>query len=90
MPLLKTRLVSRSGRARWVLIAAIIIGVGYFVFHGLFAARAPQYLTAKVARVTLESNVLATGTLQAIRQVDVGTRDRTGDLSESEARRSCP
>ena len=80
MPALNTRHVWRSGRARWVLIAAIMLGVGYFVFRGLLAAPAPQYLIAKAARVTLESNVLATGTLQAIRQVDVGTR-ATGQVT---------
>jgi hypothetical protein len=41
------------------LIAAITLGVGYFVFHRLFAAPAPQYLTAKVARGASESDVPA-------------------------------
>ena len=68
-----------EGRARWILIGAIVLGAGYFPFRWLSTPTAPQYLTAKAARVTLESDVLATGTLQAIRQVDVGTRV-TGQL----------
>ncbi len=51
----------------------------------LVAAPAPQYLTAKAARATLESTVLATGTLQAIRQLDVGTRV-TGQLKSLRAK----
>jgi len=74
-----------EGRARWIYIGAIVLGVGYFLFHWLFAQAAPQYLTAKVARATLESTVLATGTLQAIRQVDVGTRV-TGQLKSLKAK----
>jgi macrolide-specific efflux system membrane fusion protein len=69
-----------EGRARWILIGAIVLGVGYFLFCWLSTPPAPQYLTAKAARVTLESEALATGTLQPIRQVDVGTRV-TGQLT---------
>ena len=85
MPAIKTRLVWRCGRARWILIGAVVVAIGYFLFHWLFAQAAPQYLTAKVARATLESTVLATGTLQAIRQVDVGTRV-TGQLKSLKAK----
>ncbi len=85
MPALKTRLVWRSDRTRRVLIAAIILCVGYFCLRWLVAAPAPQYLTAKAARATLESTVLATGTLQAIRQLDVGTRV-TGQLKSLRAK----
>jgi macrolide-specific efflux system membrane fusion protein len=67
------------------LIGAVVVAIGYFLFHWLFAQAAPQYLTAKVARATLESTVLATGTLQAIRQVDVGTRV-TGQLKSLKAK----
>ncbi len=74
-----------KGRARWISIGAIVLGVGYFLFHWLFAQAAPQYLTAKVVRATLESTVLATGSLQAIRQVDVGTRV-TGQLKSLKAK----
>lgn len=39
-----------------------------------FAPGKPTYLTATVARGTLESTVMATGTLQASEQVDVGAQ----------------
>ncbi len=69
-----------KGRARWILLGAAVLIGGYFLSRWWFAQAAPNYLTAKVARTTLESDVLATGTLQAIRQVDVGTR-ATGQLT---------
>ena len=72
-------------RAGWILLGVAILVGGYFLSRWWFAQAAPQYLTAKVARATLESNVLATGTLQAIRQVDVGTR-ATGQLTSLKAR----
>jgi macrolide-specific efflux system membrane fusion protein len=70
---------SAKGRAGWILLGAAVLVGGYFLSRWLFAQATPRYLTARVARATLESDVLATGTLQAIRQVDVGTR-ATGQL----------
>jgi len=70
------------GRSAWRWISCLPWVVG----------RAPAAISDRQAvRSTLESNVLATGTLQAIRQVDVGTR-ATWQVTcpESEARRSCP
>jgi macrolide-specific efflux system membrane fusion protein len=68
-----------KGRARWIAVGAGLIGIGYLLYRLFLVPAAPQYLTAKAARTTLQSTVLATGTLQAIRQVDVGTRV-TGQL----------
>jgi macrolide-specific efflux system membrane fusion protein len=63
------------------LILAVVAALasGFVVVRRLSSTATPEYLTAKAMRVLLESNVLATGTLQAIRQVDVGTRV-TGQL----------
>lgn len=44
------------------------------VWHSLAQDKRPQYLTAKVERGDIESAVLATGTLQASRLVDVGAQ----------------
>ena len=66
-------------RAGWILLGVAVLIGGYFLSRWWFAQAAPHYLTAKVGRAVLESDVLATGTLQAIRQVDVGTR-ATGQL----------
>ncbi|MFY9831804.1 MAG: efflux RND transporter periplasmic adaptor subunit, partial [Methylocystis sp.] len=80
MAALKVFISWAKSRAGWVLLGAAILIGGYFLSRWWFAQAAPHYLTAKVARATLESDVLATGTLQAIRQVDVGTR-ATGQLT---------
>lgn len=62
-------------------IAGAIVGAGVLPLLLRFATGAAptQYLTEKAVRVDLETSVLATGALQAIRQVDVGTRV-TGQL----------
>jgi macrolide-specific efflux system membrane fusion protein len=44
------------------------------IFRGLNPAPAPSYLTARVQRGDLENAVLAVGSLQASRQVDVGAQ----------------
>jgi membrane fusion protein, macrolide-specific efflux system len=69
-------LVSRLGATKWrlILIAVAVVGVGYFAARFLLSSPPPQYLTAKVVRADIEDSILATGMLQAIRQVDVGTR----------------
>ena len=61
--------------------AIAVLGLaGAFLVARLVSAPAPiDYLTEKAARVDLETSVLATGALQAVRQVDVGTRV-TGQL----------
>jgi len=69
-----------ESRMSWSLLGASVLIGGYFFSRWWFAQATPHYLTAKVERAALESDVLATGTLQAIRQVDVGTR-ATGQLT---------
>lgn len=48
-----------------------LIGLALFFFG---RKDAPQYLSASVTRGPFESAVLATGTLQAYKQVDVGAQ----------------
>ncbi len=79
MPALKSFRPFAKSCARWIVIGGGIIGIGYLFYRLLLVPAAPQYLTAMAARTTLQSTVLATGVLQAIRQVDVGTRV-TGQL----------
>ncbi|SFK82748.1 efflux RND transporter periplasmic adaptor subunit [Methylocapsa palsarum] len=74
-----TGFLRAAARARWIVIGVICLAAGYFFLRWYSAPAPPHYLTAAAARLTLESSVLATGTLQAIRQVDVGTR-ATGQL----------
>jgi membrane fusion protein, macrolide-specific efflux system len=55
------------------------LAVVYLLVRLLAASPVPQYKTVTVARADLEDTILATGILQPIRQVDVGTRV-TGQL----------
>jgi len=67
------------GRARLAAIAICVPVAGALALHFISVAPPPRYTTTKILRADIESSVLATGTLQAIRQVDVGTRV-TGQL----------
>lgn len=56
-------------------IAAVLIGSGWWVRQHYFTPPpAPQVITAPVTRQDLEDTVLATGSIQAIQQVDVGAQ----------------
>ncbi len=74
-----TGLVSWRRSTLLLVLAAVLIGV-YLGRERLVHSPAPKHLTARAARADLESVVLATGTLQPIRQVDVGTR-ATGQVT---------
>jgi macrolide-specific efflux system membrane fusion protein len=64
---------------RYAALASLGLAAAVLVMK-IVAAPAPiDYLTERAARVDLETSVLATGVLQAVRQVDVGTRV-TGQL----------
>lgn len=66
-------------RNRYAALAGLGLAAAFLVTR-LVSAPAPiDYLAEKAARVDLETSVLATGALQAVRQVDVGTRV-TGQL----------
>ncbi|ODP32138.1 macrolide transporter subunit MacA [Pandoraea sp. ISTKB] len=52
-----------------VLIVLVVLGL-----RSLATPKPPQYISAKVERSDLENTVLATGTLQAFQQVDVGAQ----------------
>lgn len=77
------RIIPESAWARrhWkiVVAAAGAISLALVASRFFFASPAPQYTTAVVTRGDVENTVVATGILQAVRQVDVGTRV-TGQL----------
>ncbi|WGL17763.1 efflux RND transporter periplasmic adaptor subunit [Microbulbifer bruguierae] len=68
---------NRAGFSRKLMIAGGLAGVavvGYWAFGGFSAAAdAPQFSTASVGRGNLEVTVTATGNLQPLNQVDIGT-----------------
>ncbi|WP_246791968.1 macrolide transporter subunit MacA [Burkholderia perseverans] len=52
---------------------ALVVLVALYL-HFFSSDKSPLYLTARVGRANLENSVLASGTLQAFRQVDVGAQ----------------
>ncbi|KVW31777.1 hemolysin secretion protein D, partial [Burkholderia ubonensis] len=67
----------KQNRRRWRIALASVVVVaiaGGLSLHYLSPDRHPRYLSAPVARGDLENAVLATGALQAFRQVDVGAQ----------------
>ncbi|CAN2536158.1 Macrolide+export+protein+MacA [Methylocapsa aurea] len=68
-----------KGGGRLIFVAVGVSIVGALALRFLSSSSPPRYSTAKALRADIQNSVLATGTLQAIRQVDVGTRV-TGQL----------
>lgn len=64
----------KAGRRILLTIAIAVAGVATLGMTFLTKERPAKYLTAPVVRGDLEDAVLATGTLQAFRQVDVGAQ----------------
>ncbi len=58
--------------ARWGAIALAVIVVGYFIF-GRGGGNEPQYTTQEVTRGDLTVTVTATGNLEPVNQVDIGS-----------------
>ncbi|RQX86601.1 macrolide transporter subunit MacA [Burkholderia stagnalis] len=67
----------KQNRRRWRIalasLAAVALVAG-LALHFLAPDKHPEYLSAPVTRGDLENTVLATGALQAFRQVDVGAQ----------------
>ncbi|QHE91645.1 macrolide transporter subunit MacA [Pandoraea fibrosis] len=63
-------------RRRRYLVASLVVLVVLVVLglRSLATPKPPQYISAKVERSDIENTVLATGTLQAFQQVDVGAQ----------------
>ncbi len=62
-------------RGRWFLVAAVVAGAAWGIHARYFAKPpAPQVITAKVVVDDLEDTVLASGTIQARKEVSVGAQ----------------
>lgn len=62
-------------RGRWFLLAAVVAGAAWGIQARYFAKpQAPQVITAKVVVDDLEDTVLASGTIQARKEVSVGAQ----------------
>jgi HlyD family secretion protein len=67
------KVLSRRKQLMLGITGAAIVSFGAFYFFGNQAS-APQYLTARVERGNLRNTVTATGTLQAVTTVQVGSQ----------------
>lgn len=64
---------ARRGRWRWMLLLLLVAAAGLWTWRRSHADPGPQYETAAVTRQTLTVGVTATGELNAVTQVNIGT-----------------
>lgn len=57
-----------------LVVLAILLGGGYFIWKHYFTVEAPRYITAPVAKGTVSETVLATGILKPVKLVAVGAQ----------------
>src|SRR5579859_3973598 len=61
-------------RRKWLILAAVVVVAGLFVVLGLNRDTHPQHFTAKVERGAINDVVEATGTINAVIMVQVGSQ----------------
>lgn len=68
------KIITRKRSIIVLVSIAVLAGAGLLVRHFVFAKETPAYITASAARMNIEESVLASGTLQALKTVDVGAQ----------------
>jgi len=66
--------ISRKLSIIMIILVVVLVGAGLSVRHFLQAKNVPTYITATAARMDIEERVLASGTLNAFKTVDVGAQ----------------
>lgn len=61
-------------KSKWVLIIAVLVAIGIFAAFTLTRPSAPKYFTAKAELGDIHDVVEATGTIDAVRTVQVGSQ----------------
>lgn len=61
-------------RGRWLILAGVVVAVGLFAVFGLNRSAQAQHFTAKVERGAINDVVEATGTINAVIMVQVGSQ----------------
>jgi len=61
-------------KRKWLILAAVVVVAGLFVFLGLNRDTHPQHFTAKVERGDIHDVVEATGTINSVITVQVGSQ----------------
>ncbi|HVT47408.1 MAG TPA: efflux RND transporter periplasmic adaptor subunit [Vicinamibacterales bacterium] len=69
----ETRHRARRSRWLWIAIVVLVVAGGLWAWWHTRGDAGPQYQTSPVARRTLTVSVTATGALDALTQVDIGT-----------------
>ena len=61
-------------KSKWTIIGAIVTGIVLLAAFSFGRGNTPQYFTAKVARGDIRDLVQATGTINAVTTVQVGSQ----------------
>jgi HlyD family secretion protein len=61
-------------KSKWFILAGLLVVAGLFAFFGLNRSTQPQHFTAKVERGGIQDAVEATGTINAVITVQVGSQ----------------
>src|SRR5271167_288512 len=63
-----------KSRGRWLILAGVVVAIGLFAAFGLNRSAQAQHFTAKVERGEIDDVVEATGTINAVISVQVGSQ----------------
>src|SRR5437899_11194969 len=63
-----------KNRSRWLILAGVVVVIGLFVAFGLNRSTQAQHFTAKVEKGEINDVVEATGTINAVITVQVGSQ----------------
>src|ERR1700726_2320426 len=61
-------------RSRWLILAGVVVAAGLFATYGLNRSTQAQHFTARVERGEINDVVEATGTINAVITVQVGSQ----------------
>lgn len=61
-------------KTKWTIIAVLLIGIGVLAAFKFESAKAPQYFTEQVQKGDIQNVVQATGTINAVTTVQVGSQ----------------
>ena len=66
--------MEKSKFRKIAIVLVLVVVAGLIFYSAQSPGKPPEYLTATVERADIENSVLASGTLQGVKQVDVGAQ----------------